>query len=207
MTDKPSLEGAYGLKTPDDNRRLYRDWAATYDTDFVAAMDYRLPVAVAEAFAAVGAGPVLDVGAGTGAVGMLLRANGTAPVDGTDISPEMLEVAGRSGAYRRLFEGDVLARLDVEDSSYSGIVSAGTFTLGHVGPNALTELLRIAAPGALFVLSINTQHYVRAGFAPALAALSSRIDRLSLPEVPIYGPGATGPHAADRAYVATFRKR
>lgn len=86
-------------------------------------------------------------------------------------------------------------------------MSAGTFTLGHVGPKALTELLRVAAPGALFVLSINKTHYVRAAFAPAFAALFPQIDRLSLPEVPIYGPAATGPHADDRAFLATFRKR
>lgn len=103
MDKEPSLDSAYGLKTPDDNRALYRAWAETYDSDFVAAMDYQLPVAVAGAFAAVGRGPILDVGAGTGAVGALLRANGVGPVDGTDLSPEMLAVAGRSGAYRRLF--------------------------------------------------------------------------------------------------------
>jgi len=40
--DDPSAENsftvddAYDLEPPDDNRRLYRKWAATYDRDFVA---------------------------------------------------------------------------------------------------------------------------------------------------------------------------
>lgn len=206
MTNNPSLDGAYDLKTPDDNRRLYRGWAASYDADFVAAMAYRLPVEVAQSFAAQGTGPVLDVGAGTGAVGMLLKANGVGPVDGTDLSPEMLSVAAQGGAYRRLFEGDILGRLDTADGAYAGVVSAGTFTLGHVGPAALDEVLRVTAPGGWIVLSVNRAHFEAAGFAPALDALGSRIAGLALPEVAIYGPAATGPHARDTAFIARFRK-
>ena len=43
----PRLDAAYSLKTPADSRRLYRDWASTYDDDFAARMDYQMPARIA----------------------------------------------------------------------------------------------------------------------------------------------------------------
>ena len=209
MTDPTDtgLEAAYSLKTPEDSRRLYARWAESYDSAFAGAMDYLLPGHVARAFvAAGGGGPVLDIGAGTGLVGLHLAAAGAGPLDGTDISPEMLARAAEKRVYRSLFEGDVTARLPVADGAYRGLVSSGTFTCGHVGPGAIAELLRVAAPGALFVLSVNAAHWGPAGFAETFAALGGAIRDLALPEVPIYGPAADPAHRGDRALLATFRK-
>jgi predicted TPR repeat methyltransferase len=170
-------------------------------------MDYRFPELVARAYASAGGcGPVLDVGAGTGLVGVHLAALGVTPVDGTDIAAEMLDVAKGKGAYRRLFQGDVTARLDVADRAYAGVVSAGTFTLGHVGPQAFDELLRIASPGALFAITISDAHFQAAGFAAKFAALAGRIEGLELTQVRIYGDTAHGDHAADEGKIALFRK-
>lgn len=207
MDKRPDLAAAYDLRSPDDSRRLYADWAATYDADFADAMDYRLPEAVARRFVELGgAGPVLDLGAGTGLVGALL-ARAELQVDGTDISPEMLAVAARRGAYVRLFEGDMTARLPVPDGAYAGLVSAGTFTNGHVGPDALAEVVRLAAPGGLAVLSVNAVHWRAMGFADAVAGLSGEIEQVETPRVPIYGAGASGDHAQDEAVLLSFRKR
>ncbi|MAC81152.1 MAG: methyltransferase [Rhodobacteraceae bacterium] len=207
-TDDPDLEAAYSLKTPDDSRKLYARWAADYDTDFAAAEAYALPAATARAFAdAGGTGPVLDVGAGTGLCAVALAEAGIGPVDGVDISAEMLDVAGRKGVYRDLLEADLYAGVAMADGAYGGIVSSGTFTHGHVGPEVLDEVVRLAAPGAVLALAINAAHYDADGFAAALEALSPRIDGLVLPEVRIYGENARGPHKDDLARIAVFRKR
>jgi predicted TPR repeat methyltransferase len=203
----PSLTRAYSLRSTDDVRRLYSAWANSYDGTFAAAMDYQLPARVAEAYdRAGGSGPVLDIGAGTGLVAERLAELGHGVIDGTDISEEMLAVADAKGLYRRVFHGDVAGRLVVADESYDGVVSAGTFTQGHVGPGALPELLRIARPGAVFALSINAEHYEALAFGPAFRALEAQISDLRLPEVKIYGAAATGPHALDLGRVALFRK-
>lgn len=205
--DDPGLDAAYALRTPEDSRRLYARWADSYDTGFAEAMDYLLPGEVARAYASAGgSGPVLDVGAGTGLLGLHLAKAGIGPVDGTDIAPEMLARAAEKRVYRSLFEGDVTARLPVAEGAYAGLVSSGTFTCGHVGPEAIHELLRVAAPGALLVLSVNAAHWGPAGFAATFAALGPAIRDLSLPEVPIYGPRADPAHRGDRALLATFRK-
>ncbi|WP_370232394.1 class I SAM-dependent methyltransferase [Cognatishimia sp.] len=203
----PNLGAAYALRTPDDSRRLYADWASSYDRDFVAGSGYILHGQVARVFADQGGqGPVLDVGAGTGVLGQVLAQHGVTPIDATDISQDMLDQAQAKSVYRRLFTGDLTERLPVPDGTYCGVVSSGTFTHGHVGPDALDELLRITAAGGILCLSINAEHYEAQGFAEKLDGLASQISDLQLPQLPIYGPENTSDHRHDLAVIATFRK-
>lgn len=207
---KPDVDAAYALRSQDDVLRLYRDWAATYDTAWAAAMEFLLPGRVAEAFlAAKGTGPVLDVGAGTGLLGQALRDRGySGRLDAIDLTPEMLEQARAKGVYDDLVTADVMRPLPVA-RPYAGFVSSGVFTHGHVGPQALDQLMSVAAPGALFMLAINPMLYRAAGFDATLASFGTRIGAVQLTEVPIYGAAAvaTDPaHAADHSQLVHFRK-
>lgn len=208
MTDEdPDLDAAYALKTPDDSRKLYAGWADSYDSSFAEQNDYILPAETARAFFdAGGAGPVLDVGAGTGLCAVVLSQLGICPIDATDISAPMLEMAMRKNVYRDAIEADLTKGLPIRADTYAGIVSSGTFTTGHVGPDAIDPLLQVARPGAQFALSINAQHYDSAGFAAKFDQLKPQIAELTLKDVPIYGPNAAGAHRCDRAFVALFRK-
>lgn len=197
------LEKAYALNGPEDCARLYADWAATYDRGFATQNDYRLPAQVAAAFLAHGGeGPVLDVGAGTGLLAEALRAmDATAEIDGCDLAPEMLERAREKSLYTALLQADVTQAFTCP-RAYRGIVSSGTFTHGHVGPEAIARIRRHALPGALFALSINAGVYASRGFDAEL----SHIPGLILQDVAIYGPGAADPgHRADRALIALWR--
>ena len=217
MSDNASigLKDAYSVKTPDDNVRLYRDWANTYDSEFAGPRGYVYPLRLAELFAHNlndDDVPVLDVGAGTGLVAEALRelacwSNIGTQVDAIDISPEMLEVSNGKKLYRRLLQADLTQSLQLPDDHYGALVSAGTFTHGHVGPDALLELLRIARPGALFCLGINGEAFDRYGFGSAFAALSSdgRIDELRFRRVSYY-ENAEDEHGADQGFTAIFRK-
>lgn len=210
MDEGPDLSSALALSSDEDRLRLYRAWAATYDEGFAVAMEYRLPAHVAAAFlSAGGEGPVLDVGAGTGLLAAALRELGFAGViDGVDLSPDMLAVAGIKGLYRNLAKADVTRPLPL-DGGYAGVVSSGTFTHGHVGPEALDLLLGVAAPGALFAFSVNSGVWAERGFDRALAVLAGRITAPTLAEVAIYGPAAAQRdpgHAAQTARIVLFRK-
>ncbi len=203
----PDLDAAYALKTPEDSRSLYAEWADSYDSGFVAQNDYVLHIETARAFVeASGAGPVLDVGAGTGICGAVLAELGVGPIDATDISAEMLAMAMRKDVYRDAIEADLTQGLPVPPNAYTGVISSGTFTTGHVGPNEIDELLKVARHGAQFALSINARHYESAGFAAKFAALEPHISGLTLKDVPIYGPKSTSDHRSDRAFVALFQK-
>jgi SAM-dependent methyltransferase len=208
MPDAPDLDSAYALQTPEDNRALYARWARTYDTDFAAGMDYRLPQIVALTLVDLAPeGPILDVGAGTGLVAQALAPHLPLEIDALDISAQMLDVAMGKGLYAGAIEADLTGPLDIADGIYGAVVSSGTFTHGHVGPDALDALLRIARPGAQFVLAVNAAHYEARGFAAKFAALASGIAHLQMRETAIYGPDTDAPHARDTAQIVTFQKR
>lgn len=191
------LDEAYAVDGPEGSRRLYAAWASTYDADFVEATGYIYHQRVADAFCqgfTSSTGPVLDVGCGTGVVGQELRRLGVGTVDGIDISPEMLDQArsrvGSDGrpVYRRLIEADLTTRIDLAANAYSGIVSAGTFTHGHLGPEALSELFRVAAPGARCAIGVNSAHFEGLGFRAALDLYrdEGRIGPYAVASAPIY---------------------
>lgn len=205
------LKGALGLTGPEACLAYYRDWAANYDSGFAEGMEYLLPAHVAAAFLGSGGeGPVLDVGAGTGLLAERLRGMGFhAAIDGVDFSPEMLARAAEKQVYRALVQADITRPLALP-RQYRGIVSSGTFTAGHVGPEALPNLLDVALPGAQVALSINQRVWAKVGFDRALDGLAEqgRIASLHLIEVEVYGAAAVAvdaDHAADRALIALFR--
>ena len=206
---KPDLETAYALQSPADNVALYADWAGSYDSEFAENMNYRLPMLVALVCAEHPqlVGPVLDVGAGTGLLTLNIPMRSTLEIDGLDISPQMLAVAQRKGLYRNAIVADLTQPLEIADQTYRSVVSSGTFTHGHVGPDAMDELLRIAKRGALFVLAINATHFVARGFEAKFAALAQQIDNVQHQIVQIYGPGADAAHRDDTAQIAIFTKR
>ena len=108
--------------------------------------------------------------------------------------------------YASLFEGNLLERLPVRDGQYAGAVSTGTFTTGHVGPQALDEVVRILRPGGLAVISVHADHWQAQGFGAKLAALGNSIEQLDMPLVPIYGQRGQGAHKDDMSKLLMFRR-
>lgn len=206
MVRNPQVDDAYAMSSPEEVKALYRKWSHSYDAAFSDAQGYQLPREVATAFVgAGGSGPVLDVGAGTGLVGGVLKGMNIGPVDGIDLSQDMLDIAHMKGDYRGLYTCDVTQPLALLDAPYSGIVSAGTFTLGHVGPDALVNLLDVADKGALFVISVNAAHYRSAGFEAAFSGFGDRISSVTMRDVRIYDDRASEDHRGDMARLAIFR--
>ena len=213
--DTLGLDDAYAVETPADNVDLYRRWAPTYEPRFMAEHGYVYHIRVAERFAEMagpGDGPVLDVGCGTGVVGVEIARRGRWAIDGLDISSEMLALAAEklnlAGApvYGALIRADLTQPLDIVDATYGAVVSAGTFTTGHVGPSAVGELIRIVRPGGLLVLGVNSRFFAASGFATALADFVERglLDSTSTEEVRLYAK-ADHPHGADTAQIVMAR--
>lgn len=209
MTDDPDLDTAYALQTPEDNLRLYGNWAERYDAEFVEGAGYRLPWLVVRGFLAMGGkGPVLDVGCGTGAVGLALPKD--IALDGLDLSPKMLAVAGEKHRYGQLIEANLKENLPIPDAAYQGLLSAGTFTHGHVGAEALPELIRILAPGAIAVISVRDQVWDEMGFEAAFSRAigDGQISSPDRTSEKIYSGPETAPdgHADDIGFVTAFRR-
>ena len=191
----PNLDAVYGARDPEEIARSYDAWAETYEAE-MAAVGYRHPavcLALVARHLPRGAGPILDAGAGTGLVGEWLAIIGYPLAEALDISPGMLRAAGAKGVYAALHKAALGGPLPFADGYFAGVVSAGVFTTGHVGAEALDELLRITRPGGVMVLTVKDAVWT-GGFATRLAELEAAGRLRLLEETPPYVsmPGQPG---------------
>ena len=210
MSSKKGLNDAYSVKTPEDNIKLYKVWASSYDDDFAKKNDYRSPVLISnyyDKYSNKNDVPVLDVGAGTGLIAEVMNKKNTIDIDAIDISPEMLESAKSKNCYNKLIEADLTKNLDIDNNYYGAIVSAGTFTHGHIGPNALDELLRVTKPSGLFVITIHSKVYVNQNFEQKFQDINEQITDLTFHEEKAYGDNPDKDHGNDTVFITVFRKK
>tara|TARA_B100001564_G_scaffold314664_1_gene288919 strand:+ start:141 stop:764 length:624 start_codon:yes stop_codon:yes gene_type:complete len=206
MKNKPNLENAYNLKSPDDNIKLYSVWAETYDNSFIVDMQYKLHFAVAKEFVLNGGkGLILDVGAGTGALAEALLQKAKFCIEATDISEEMLKVADSKKIYKRSFLSDLTKEIPVDNGSYDGVVSSGTFTHGHVGPSSIRELVRVTKPGGLITISINEKHWISLDFEGEVENLNQHTRNYTIKKISIYGEQSKHDHKDDKAIILTIK--
>ena len=82
----------------------------------------------------------------------ILYKNNYKNIVGVDFSQEMLDRALKKNVYQSLSLCDLTQKLNFEDDTFDAVICAGTFTCGHVGPEALYEMVRIAKSGGLYML-------------------------------------------------------
>src|SRR5262249_51000072 len=90
-----------------DVRDGYRDWSVTYEQTVLDEMDLRLLDRL-KSINWSAATSILDLACGTGRIGQWLRHRSRAPIDGVDLTAEMLEIASSKGVYRSLRLVDIL---------------------------------------------------------------------------------------------------
>lgn len=151
------LDRVYDVDGGEAAKRLYADWAESYDADLIAN-GYASPSRCAEALAQTGvdpAAPLLDLGCGTGLSGEAFRTAGFGVIDGTDFSAEMLEIARRKEVYRDLFLSDHEHPLPVEPGAYADMAAVGVFSPGHAPATLIDEVLARLPSGGRFVFTLN----------------------------------------------------
>jgi ubiquinone/menaquinone biosynthesis C-methylase UbiE len=170
-SENPLLKRAYALAgDPDQIRAVYADWAQSYDDDTLVGMGYVAPAIAAEKLASEvsSSDRILDAGCGTGLVGKALDDQCDATIDGIDLSPEMLIQARTKGVYDTLGTADMTQQLAIDDNAYDGVISVGVFTSGHVGPDAMNELVRVIKSGAPAVITVHEKVWDKDGYADHL---------------------------------------
>jgi len=210
MVKKIKLDDAYSLQTPYDSIKLYKKWAQTYDEDFAISSNYLSPQKISNFFLEHSKDtdtPILDVGAGTGLVGEFLKVKNKKEIIGIDISSEMLQQAKLKKCYSSLIEADITKKIPLKENSIGAVVSAGTFTHGHVGPDALDELLRIAKPGGLFVLSINSKFFIKAGFKEKFLKIKNIISPPLFEKFSAHGKNINKTYNEVKIIACIFRKK
>lgn len=180
----------------------YADWASKYDTD-TASYGYVGPRSAALVLARY-CNPsntrVLDVGCGTGLTGIALREAGFQHIDGSDISPEMIDQAVLKDVYENTSVDDLFAGLAFEEGAYDAVISVGTF--GPIGPEAISECLRVVRQGGLLCISVNELFYEEKRFAAAFDNIVGQ-GSVELVDLNKHPHLLEGPHDA---WIGVFRK-
>lgn len=151
-----------------DYAALYRE-PGLYERVFYDELGMRSTTEVVAAYGRVltelGRAPaderVLDLGAGGGKGGELIRALGVTHVVGLDLEPAAREAAERDrpGTYREYLVGDLLdpgARgLDgLREHRFTALLALAAIGVGHVPPAALRRALDLVEPGGLFAFAV-----------------------------------------------------
>lgn len=152
----------------------YKDWAQDYDGDTVENFGYVAHVVSAKAlnkFLPQRETAILDAGCGTGLVGELLREMGYQTIDALDYSREMLQVAQDKGVYDAYHHADLSKPLLMDQNTYDAVICVGTFTYGHVGPQAFEELIRITKPRGVICFTIRDGAFEEYDFRENMVSL------------------------------------
>ena len=202
------LRRAYSLGAPDTHIDFYRYFAELYDSTYAASLGYIYPLGIASVLSGQqrSKGAILDIGCGTGLVATAIRkVDLNAVIDGVDISPDMLGKARAKGEYRDLIAADLTADCSHIARDYAAIVSAGTFTFGHLGPELIPDMVGLCRPGAVAALGVNSVYFVEQGFRDVLDSLETegRIANVALHEMPIYD-GREKAHQDDTTMILAF---
>jgi len=157
----------YKLKTTDEVMRYYDDWSLEnkYDQDMVD-WKYSGPKETVEVFRKYTKDKnikIYDAGCGTGLVGVELKKFGYNNYDGADLSQKLLGLVPKD-LYQTLSKVDLNQDIEIKDNTYDAVMCVGTFTFGHVKPNALNEFIRITKNQGLICFTINEGIYEEYSF-------------------------------------------
>ena len=166
----------YKLTTTEELLKYYQDWTKKnkYNQDMVN-WKYTAPqetVLVLKKYALNNKCKILDAGCGTGLVGIELKKCGYSNIDVVDFSQNMLDLIPQ-GIYKKIEKVDLNKPLKFKTNMYDVVMCVGTFTYGHVKPQALDELIRITKNGGLICFTINEGIYEEYGFDNKIKELTN----------------------------------
>ena len=141
---------------------IYKNWAKKYEDDVINLAGYVGHLITSElllSYLRNTQTKILDAGCGTGLVGEILNKNSFQNLIGVDFSQEMLNIAKQKNVYQSLDLVDLTKKLDYEDNLFDAVICAGTFTCGHVGPEALREMVRITKQEGYICFTVRKQEW------------------------------------------------
>ena len=141
---------------------IYKNWAKKYEDDVINLAGYVGHLITSElllSYLRNTQAKIFDAGCGTGLVGEILNKNSFQNLIGVDFSQEMLNIAMQKNVYQSLELVDLTKKLDYEDNLFDAVICAGTFTCGHVGPEALREMVRIIKQGGYICFTVRKQEW------------------------------------------------
>jgi predicted TPR repeat methyltransferase len=168
-----NIDRVYSYASPNDLKNYYNDWAHEYDS-YADQVNYTLPEKVIEIFCSYKLkdnSTILDIGCGTGLVGYLLgKQKQNLWIEGIDISSSMIQIAAKrikpnfKPTYDWMIVEDFKKNKLLIENHYDAIISAGTFTLGHLDSDDLINSIKYLKKDGLAVVSIKEDHFLKNNF-------------------------------------------
>jgi predicted TPR repeat methyltransferase len=143
-------------------RALFDDYAPKFDQHLTKSLSYRGPELIADALRRACSkqareyrfGPTLDLGCGTGLMAQALDGSCTS-VEGVDLSPGMLEKAGKTTLYDALHEGELVSFLSGRATAEADlVVAADVFVYMAALDSAFRQVHRVLKGEGLFAFTV-----------------------------------------------------
>jgi len=156
-----SLQRKFADDSPEALRRVYDEWAGTYDDD-LATLGYEAPqnaVALLAELLPDRNSLILDAGCGTGLVGHYLQQMGYGRLHGSDYSLDMLTEAQKTGHYEWVGVVDMTQEFPLATDLYAAALNVGVLGPRLPAMPMIPELIRVVQPGGLLLTVIREQWY------------------------------------------------
>ena len=173
----PKVFNALHTNNKEELEELYKVWADNYDHDVVKVIGYvghSITTELLMKYVDNSKAKILDAGCGTGLVGEVLHERKFKNIIGIDFSQTMLDQALKKNVYQSLALSDLTEKLAFKDNTFDAIVSAGTFTCGHVGPEAFSELIRVTKTGGYISFTVRDQEWNRLPYEKTIRELEEK---------------------------------
>ena len=139
---------------------LFDQYAPQFEQSLVGKLGYRVPemldALVSEEMARLGIegfARALDLGCGTGLMGLQLRAK-AAFLEGIDVSAAMIAETARKGIYDSLQKAELVAALNARRADADLVTAADVFIYCGALPPVLAALVPALRPGGLVAFSL-----------------------------------------------------
>ena len=156
-----ALGQADGEVHQDYARDLFDHYAPHFEASLIG-LHYRAPALILRALEALRPGlaegsrllgPVLDLGCGTGLVGVVVHDRLSDGLVGVDLSPRMLDQARAKGIYTALHQGEACAFLEAGTERFDAILAGDVLIYVADAARLLHGMARRLGPGGLAVFT------------------------------------------------------
>ena len=194
-------------KTQQEILSFYNQKAEFYDL-FLDETNYILHETLAQEAAARftdAAGRAIDVGSGTGKVGVSFKAlKPRVILDGLDFSQNMNAICSAKIDYNKVYNVDFKNDTSIVDESYDLILSAGAFTPGHFDENDFVKCFSLLHASGTGVIAIKKDWFELKNFQQKIdeAISDDIITNVYYNEVTIWD----SPEYTDTAIIVSYKK-
>ena len=160
-----------------DSQTLYDQWAGRYNTELINEYGYIAPFITVDKLKDFHLDKdieIIDVGCGTGLVGLELHKIGYSNIDGYDISQEMLKAAKKTKIYKSLKQVDLNLDSFSPNKTYDLLICVGSFGYGALGPKAFINLLKLVKSRGLIMILMNSEPFISENYQKYILELEKQ---------------------------------